>query len=546
MSELPTWERRFRAPLLSFPAWATDAPDRLVIASTESGSYQLHTWDRVTGERRQVTARPGRRARGPADAATGPASIWFHDATGAESGQLGGGAVRRARSRPEPLLEGVPEGWAEGLAIGPAAHGRRAQHRGGVLGLGRRSDGGAARLLHEHPQPFGSPAAGAWPAPSTAGRSRADESMRRARGHGGRRRAPSVAARRSTPRTGATVAELRDEGRQLSRLRVLAGRGRHADRHRARAHRRASGPALWDVAHAARSRDLPLDLDGPVEPADWWPDGSALLLLQLVDGRHRLHRYDLATGATTPLDTEPGSITAAAVRPDGEVWYRVHNGLAPGAAPARSARTTPLLEPDGAAAPAGRPFEAWWFDNPNGQRVHGFLVRPDGRRPAPGDHAGPRRPALARHGPLGAGHPGARRRRASSSRWSTTAAPTGFGQAWRDELTGNVGFLELEDVLAGLDDLVARGLADPARVVLAGWSWGGYVTLLGIGRHPDRWISAIGGVPGRGLRGGVRGRGADRSRRSTGRCSAARPRRRPTCTASATRSPTRTPCGCRC
>ena len=71
----------------------------------------------------------------------------------------------------------------------------------------------------------------------------------------------------------------------------------------------------------------------------------------------------------------------------------------------------------------------------------------------------------------------------------------GYGQAWRDALRENVGFLELEDVLAGLDDLVDRGLADPARVVLAGWSWGGYVTLLGIGRHPDRFVSAIGGVP---------------------------------------------------
>jgi dipeptidyl aminopeptidase/acylaminoacyl peptidase len=71
----------------------------------------------------------------------------------------------------------------------------------------------------------------------------------------------------------------------------------------------------------------------------------------------------------------------------------------------------------------------------------------------------------------------------------------GFGQAWRDALIGNVGFLELEDVLAGLDDLVARGLGDPARVVLAGWSWGGYVTLLGMGRHPDRWVAGIGGVP---------------------------------------------------
>jgi dipeptidyl aminopeptidase/acylaminoacyl peptidase len=71
----------------------------------------------------------------------------------------------------------------------------------------------------------------------------------------------------------------------------------------------------------------------------------------------------------------------------------------------------------------------------------------------------------------------------------------GFGQAWRDELTGNIGFLELEDILAGLDDLVARGAADPTRVVLAGWSWGGYITLLGAGRHPDRWRSLVAGVP---------------------------------------------------
>src|SRR4029079_18397736 len=71
----------------------------------------------------------------------------------------------------------------------------------------------------------------------------------------------------------------------------------------------------------------------------------------------------------------------------------------------------------------------------------------------------------------------------------------GVGQTWRREGHGNVGFREVEDVVAGLDDLVARGLADPARVVLAGWSWGGYVTLLGIGRHPDRFVSAIAGVP---------------------------------------------------
>ena len=95
MTDMPTWERRFRAPILAFPSWAADAPDRLVMASTESGSYQLHTWDRATGERRQVTEDPvgvleGRPTR------DGTGVIWFHDETGAESGSYVIARVRRA------------------------------------------------------------------------------------------------------------------------------------------------------------------------------------------------------------------------------------------------------------------------------------------------------------------------------------------------------------------------------------------------------------------------------------------------------------------
>ena len=82
--QMPTWERRFRAPILSFPAWSESQPDRLVLASTESGSYQLHAWDRATGRRRQVTHDPvgvleGRPTR------DGTGVIWFRDETGAET-----------------------------------------------------------------------------------------------------------------------------------------------------------------------------------------------------------------------------------------------------------------------------------------------------------------------------------------------------------------------------------------------------------------------------------------------------------------------------
>src|SRR4029077_2221082 len=94
--------------------------------------------------------------------------------------------------------------------------------------------------------------------------------------------------------TGETVADLRDAGLQLSgyAFSPIAGDTRIAIAHERSGEER---PALWD-ARTGDLVDLSLDLEGPVEPVDWWPDGSALLLLQLVDGRHRLHRYDLADG----------------------------------------------------------------------------------------------------------------------------------------------------------------------------------------------------------------------------------------------------------
>jgi dipeptidyl aminopeptidase/acylaminoacyl peptidase len=71
----------------------------------------------------------------------------------------------------------------------------------------------------------------------------------------------------------------------------------------------------------------------------------------------------------------------------------------------------------------------------------------------------------------------------------------GYGREWRDTLIGNIGFPEVEDVLAGHDDLARRGLSDPARSVIAGWSWGGYITLLMHGTHPERFVAGVAGVP---------------------------------------------------
>jgi dipeptidyl aminopeptidase/acylaminoacyl peptidase len=50
-------------------------------------------------------------------------------------------------------------------------------------------------------------------------------------------------------------------------------------------------------------------------------------------------------------------------------------------------------------------------------------------------------------------------------------------------------------VVAGLAALVAEGVADPARAVISGGSWGGYITLLALGLHPERWAVGAAAVP---------------------------------------------------
>jgi dipeptidyl aminopeptidase/acylaminoacyl peptidase len=71
----------------------------------------------------------------------------------------------------------------------------------------------------------------------------------------------------------------------------------------------------------------------------------------------------------------------------------------------------------------------------------------------------------------------------------------GYGKAWRDASLGNVGWTELEDVAKVHDWLVSSGIADPTRIVLNGQSWGGYLTLLGLGIQPERWSLGIAELP---------------------------------------------------
>jgi dipeptidyl aminopeptidase/acylaminoacyl peptidase len=51
----------------------------------------------------------------------------------------------------------------------------------------------------------------------------------------------------------------------------------------------------------------------------------------------------------------------------------------------------------------------------------------------------------------------------------------GYGVAFADAVLGDMGGKDFEDLLAGVDELARRGLADGERVAILGWSYGGFM-----------------------------------------------------------------------
>jgi dipeptidyl aminopeptidase/acylaminoacyl peptidase len=72
---------------------------------------------------------------------------------------------------------------------------------------------------------------------------------------------------------------------------------------------------------------------------------------------------------------------------------------------------------------------------------------------------------------------------------------TGYGRAWQLANRFDLGGGDTQDVVAGADYLVRKGLADPARIAVTGRSYGGYLTMTSLTQYPDRWAAGSAVVP---------------------------------------------------
>ncbi len=125
------------------------------------------------------------------------------------------------------------------------------------------------------------------------------------------------------------------------------------------------------------------------------------------------------------------------------------------------------------------------FQNRDGLTVNALLVKP------PGFVAGKRYPLLLRihGGPNGQDEhlfdtgiwlPTMERQLFAAAGYVVLAVnyrgSSGRGRDWKKAIFADWGNKEVQDLLAGVDHLVALGIADPDRLAIGGWSYGGILT----------------------------------------------------------------------
>jgi len=72
---------------------------------------------------------------------------------------------------------------------------------------------------------------------------------------------------------------------------------------------------------------------------------------------------------------------------------------------------------------------------------------------------------------------------------------TGRGHAFETVIAHQLGINELADQIAGVRYLISLGFADPARIGIRGWSYGGFMTVNALLRAPDLFRAGFAGAP---------------------------------------------------
>lgn len=258
-----------------------------------------------------------------------------------------------------------------------------------------------------------------------------------------------------------------------------------------------SGVLIWDPV-AGTSVQLAEDGQATLRPLDWSSDGRYLLLCVEKLARQWLERLDVDSGHRERLDLPAGSFYDRYVHTSqfgrGATVLASHsNATTPVRVIAWHGPGSSEVVLGGTGAPDRRGYEHVLFPSSDGTQIQAWLGRPAGDGPFPtviSCHGGPHVAVVDKFNP-------------EMSAWLDNGfayltvnyrGSSGRGRAFEEQIHGDIGHWELEDLAAAHEWLVKEGIAAKDRILIAGASYGGFLVLYALGRQPELWAAGIGTV----------------------------------------------------
>jgi dipeptidyl aminopeptidase/acylaminoacyl peptidase len=239
----------------------------------------------------------------------------------------------------------------------------------------------------------------------------------------------------------------------------------------------------------------------PGEPM-WSPDGAFLYFTANTGGNTHIFRLDVEAGAVEQVTHGDGRIGAISFSADGRtVAYVGRDATQPGdvyAGPiGGSARKVTAVNARLLAEVDLRTPERMTFSSADGTMIEGWVIPPVGYSEGGGEgwpmvlnmHGGP-------HGSYGNSFSfpfHLQSARGYFVVYTNPRASTGYGEAFRWGTWGSWGDEDYDDVMAGVDEALARYPIDPERMGVTGYSYGGYLTNWII-TQTDRFAAAVSGA----------------------------------------------------
>lgn len=485
LEEDAPWRQRFRAPWIANTQLARQNPAQGLLMSNESGLFQIYRWDPQTNKYEQLTHRPDG-VLNHAFSPDGRYVYYLHDEKGNELGHFvripyeGGEEVDITPDLPAYSPAGFTfsrSGNAIGLTVGTQDGFRLyiiPQDEQGNLGQRRE-------IFHSLPLIFG-------PVLSYDGRIAVVMSTEKT----GK---PEFALLAFDTETGEKIGELWDgAGNSIGAIMFAPVPGDN----RLLATTNRSGYErllLWDPRTGERvDLDFP-DMEGAFSAFDWSRDGRRILVRTFNQAVQQFYTYDVESGRLNRLNHPSGTITGPYFTPSGEIYVHLQDATHRSRLVALDGETGEQLRVvlEAAQVPPDRPWRSVHFPSSDGQMVQAWLATPEGEGPFPTivDMIGgpgsvqveafsPQSQAWLDHG----------------FAWLSVnyRGCTTFGREFETQIYGNPGHWEVEDITTARDWLVEQGIADPERMLVTGWSYGGYLTLMNLSKRPELWAGGMAGI----------------------------------------------------